>query len=247
MEVIEHIDPPRLAALERASSARAAPCTVIVTTPERRVQRPLRDAAAGRAAPPRPPLRVDPRAVPRLGRRGGGRATATACGSCRSGRTTRRSARRPRWRSSTRSRREPAPADRPGGGAMTELGVPELSLVVLDRRQRLGQVDVRARAVHADRGDLVRLLPRPGGRRRERPVRDRRRVRAAALHRRQAAGRGPADRRGRDQRAARGAPRSWSRWPASTTCCRWRSCSTCRRASAARGTRAARTATSATT
>lgn len=33
MEVIEHIDPPRLAALERSVFGRAAPATVIVTTP----------------------------------------------------------------------------------------------------------------------------------------------------------------------------------------------------------------------
>ena len=43
------------------------------------------------------------------------------------------------------------------------------------------------------------------------------------------------------------ARRRWSRWPASTTCCRSRSCSTCPRASAGRATRAAPTATSATT
>ena len=33
MEVIEHVDPPRLAALERAVFGHAAPATVIVTTP----------------------------------------------------------------------------------------------------------------------------------------------------------------------------------------------------------------------
>ena len=45
------------------------------------------------------------------------------------------------------------------------------------RRLRLGQVDLRARALPADRGRLVGLLPRAGRRRRERPGRDRRRVR----------------------------------------------------------------------
>ena len=42
------------------------------------------------------------------------------------------------------------------------------------RRVRQRQVDVRARALRADRGRLQRLLPRPGRRRRERPVRHRR-------------------------------------------------------------------------
>ena len=40
---------------------------------------------------------------------------------------------------------------------------------------------------------------------------------------------------------------SWSRWRATMTCCRRRSCWTCRRASAARATRAGPTATSAPT
>ena len=41
------------------------------------------------------------------------------------------------------------------------------------RRHRVGQVDVRPHALQADRGDLLGLLPRPGRRRRERPVRQR--------------------------------------------------------------------------
>ena len=53
-----------------------------------------------------------------------------------------------------------------------------------DRPLRLRQVHVRAQALSADRGPLVGLLPRPGLRRRERPGRDRRRLRGAALHRR---------------------------------------------------------------
>ena len=71
------------------------------------------------------------------------------------------------------------------------------------------------------------------------------RVRRAALRRRQAAGGRPAHRRRRHQRAARRPRASWSRWPASTTCCRSRSCSTCPRACAASATPPARTATSA--
>ena len=61
MEVIEHVDPPRLAALERVVFAPRGPVHGHRHHAERRVQRPVRDAAAGHAAAPRPPLRVDPR------------------------------------------------------------------------------------------------------------------------------------------------------------------------------------------
>ena len=69
VEVIEHLDPPRLARLRaRCCSSRARPATVVVDHAQRRVQRPLR-APARRAAPaPRPPLRVDAGRVPRPGR-----------------------------------------------------------------------------------------------------------------------------------------------------------------------------------
>ena len=60
----------------------------------------------GRSAPaPRPPLRVDASGVPGLGRAGRRAATATPSGSCRSGRWTRRSARRRRWGCSSSRRR----------------------------------------------------------------------------------------------------------------------------------------------
>ena len=97
-----------------------------------------------------------------------------------------------------------------------------------DRHLRLGQVHLRPPALRPLRGDLQRLLPRPGRRRRERPGGHGRRLRRAALHRRQAAGRRAAHRRRRHQRPADGPARRWSSWPASTTCCRSRSCSTCR-------------------
>ena len=71
MEVIEHVDPSRLAALERVVFASRGPVGGHRHHAERRAQRPLPDAAAGHAAAPRPPLRVDPRAVPRLGGAGG--------------------------------------------------------------------------------------------------------------------------------------------------------------------------------
>ena len=92
VEVIEHLDPPRLAAFERVVFEFARPRTVVVTTPngEYNVQF---ESAAGRAAPPqRPPLRVDARRVPGLGERHRRRASATASASCRSARRTPRSA-----------------------------------------------------------------------------------------------------------------------------------------------------------
>ena len=64
MEVIEHVDPPRLGALERVVFGRARPGVVVVTTPERRVQRALRGRQ--RLAARRPSLRVDARRVRRV-------------------------------------------------------------------------------------------------------------------------------------------------------------------------------------
>ena len=47
MEVIEHVDPPRLAALERCVFGEAAPATVIVTTPNVEYNVRFPDLAAG--------------------------------------------------------------------------------------------------------------------------------------------------------------------------------------------------------
>ena len=67
MEVIEHVDPPRLAALERVVFGRPGPGGRRDDA-ERRVQRSLRGTHGG--PPRRPPLRVDPRRVRGLGRAG---------------------------------------------------------------------------------------------------------------------------------------------------------------------------------
>ena len=125
MEVIEHVDPPRLGALERAVFGHAAPGHGDRDDAQRRVQRAVRDACRRGEAAPRPPLRVDPRRVPRLGRPGRGRTRLRrAVPAGRDGRPRGR-ARRPRWPSSPRTRRA-------GGRRMSrELSVPELSLVVL--------------------------------------------------------------------------------------------------------------------
>ena len=71
MEVIEHVDPPRLDALERVGlRPRGARRRSIVTTPNVEYNVRFETLPAGHDAPPRPPLRVDPRAVPGLGGRG---------------------------------------------------------------------------------------------------------------------------------------------------------------------------------
>ena len=83
--------------------------------------------------------------------------------------------------------------------------IPELSLVVLIGASGSGKSSFARTALQADRSAVVGLLPGAGQRRRERSGGDQGRLRRAALHRGQAAGRRAADRRGRHQRAAGGA------------------------------------------
>jgi 3' terminal RNA ribose 2'-O-methyltransferase Hen1 len=131
MEVIEHLDPPRLPALARSVFGHARPRTVIVTTPnaEYNVRYPGLaggPCATGTTASSGPGTSSTP---------GPGRwrtHTATRCATCRSARTTPRSARPPSWRSSRGRRRThdrgTDPAALPGRAR---------------RRLRLGQVHVR--------------------------------------------------------------------------------------------------------
>ena len=128
-----------------------------------------------------------------------------------------------------------------------KITIPKLSPRRPDRPQRVGQEHVRPQALPADRGPLVGLLPGDGQRRRERPGGHERCLRGAALHRRQAAGPGAADGRRRHQRPARGPQAAGRAGPASTTACRWPSCSTCPSGSARSGTATGPTATSART
>ena len=86
-----------------------------------------------------------------------------------------------------------------------EIAVPKSVARRAHRPVRLGQEHVCAEALPADRGAVVRLLPRAGLRRRERPGGHERRLRGAALHRRQAAGGRAADRGRCHQRPAGGA------------------------------------------
>jgi 3' terminal RNA ribose 2'-O-methyltransferase Hen1 len=68
VEVVEHLDPPRLAAFGRSLFEFARPRAVVLTTPNREYNVTWENVGADRLRHPDPPLRVDPRGVPRLGR-----------------------------------------------------------------------------------------------------------------------------------------------------------------------------------
>ena len=72
VEVIEHLDAPRLAAFERVLFEFARPATVVVTTPNVEYNVRFETLPAGQVPAPRPPLRVDAGAVPGMGEAGGG-------------------------------------------------------------------------------------------------------------------------------------------------------------------------------
>ena len=93
MEVIEHLDPPRLPALERAVFGDARPGDRGGDHAERGVQRALRGAAGRDDAAPGPPVRVDPGASSRAWADAGRRRVRLRASSCAADRrrTTRRS------------------------------------------------------------------------------------------------------------------------------------------------------------
>ena len=153
MEVIEHIDPSRLAALGRTVFGAAAPQTVIVTTPNAEYNVRFATLPAGAMRHRDHRFEWTRVAVPRLGRRGRRAGTATRFAISRSARKTRNWVRRRSWRSSARRRRHDPRHHRPRAE-------PDRA----DRRHRLGQVDLRADALPPDRGDLVGLLPGARGR-----------------------------------------------------------------------------------
>ena len=198
IEVIEHLDPPRLAALERARVRLGRPGTVVVTTPNAEYNVRWEAWPPGTSGTATTGSSGPAPEFARLGRRGG-RAHGYA---------VRFRARRPEdaevgpptqmavFRQRTRS-----------GRPMSERSRDAFrSCPWSCWSARPARASPRSpHALQADRGDLLGLLPRPGRRRRERPDRHRGRLRRAALHRRQAAGRRPADRRRRDQRPGRGA------------------------------------------
>ena len=139
MEVIEHVDPPRLGALEQTVFGAARPGTVVVTTPNAEHNVRFAGLRPGRDAAPGSPVRVDPGAVPRLGGRGGRPPRLPgALPAGRPGRPRGRPAHpaggvhpcltpvpRPRSASTGSASTGPASTER------RELGIPELSLVVL--------------------------------------------------------------------------------------------------------------------
>ena len=147
MEVIEHLDPPRLPALERAvfgaRRARARSSSPRRTSSTTCASRPCRpgDCATATTAS------SGPAPSSGLGRRGRPSGTATPCAFLPVG------ARRPRGRPA-----DPDGASSPRRGRRlteprAELDAsPSCRLVVLVGVVRLGQVDLRARALHADRG-----------------------------------------------------------------------------------------------
>ena len=210
----------------RRSSAHARPGTVRRDHPERRVQRPLRG--------PRPGMRHPDHRFEWT------RAEFAAW-----------AARRGRDGTATRSSVAAVGDDDPEVGPPTQMAVftygrmtahdarrsPSCRLVVLVGVSGSRQVDLR-RAGTSSRPQVIssRLLPRPGRRRRERPARHRGRLRRAALHRRQAAARPAGSPSSTPPTCSSTPAQRWSSWPASTTCCRSRSCSTCPRRCASSAT-----------
>ena len=185
---------------------------------ERRVQRPLRVPAGGHAAPPRPPLRVDPRRVRAPGPSGSPTTLRLPPSRVRrvGDRRPRGRRRRPRWPCSRRIDRDrprhPRAVRSSSWSASPASGKSTFARAALHSRPRCISSDFCRGLVADDENDQAAtpdafdVLHYIAGKR---------------LRRR------PADRRRRDQRAAARPRRRWSSWPGSTTCCRSRSCSTC--------------------
>jgi SAM-dependent methyltransferase len=200
VEVVEHLDPDRLTALEHAVLGHARPTTVIMTTPnaEHNVRYPALAAERSAIATTGSSGRA-PSSQP--GRHGWPTGTATPYACCPSAPTTPRSAPRRRWPCS------PAPPARAGPGVPHERDrsprpVPRRA----HRRVRVGQEHVRADALPPHAGAVERRVPWAGRRRRERPERHTHRVRRPPPHRRGTAAGRTADGRRRDEPQA-GGPR----------------------------------------
>lgn len=73
-EVVEHVDLPRLPALEHAVFGSAHPATVVVTTPNVEYNVKWESLPAGPGPPPRSPLRMEPERIPILGEERGARS-----------------------------------------------------------------------------------------------------------------------------------------------------------------------------
>ena len=156
VEVVEHLDPPRLRRLRAgACSATPGPPRVVVTTPNVEYNARFEGLPAGTPSPPRPPLRVDAGRVRGLGRDGVAAAHGYAV-------TYRASARRPRGRPARRRWR--CSADEPPRSPS-----PTCALVVLVGVSGSGKSTFAARhflPTEVISSDFCRGLV---GRRRERP------------------------------------------------------------------------------
>src|SRR5690606_32690492 len=132
MEVIEHVDPIRLPALERTVFGDAAPGAVIVTTPNAEYNPRYPGLAPGSLRHPDHRVEWTPAAVRRQGHRR--RRAVRLPRPVRAGRSG-----RPRGRATHATRRVRAHRGRArrggrpvgGAGGMSDLAIPELALVVL--------------------------------------------------------------------------------------------------------------------
>ena len=120
MEVIEHLDPERIPALERVVFGFAAPATVVVTTPNAEYNVHFLATLEPGAMRHRDHRFEWTRAEFRAWARGWPGTTATRSASCPSAPNTPTPARPPSWPSSSRER-----------DPVNRTGIPELSLVVL--------------------------------------------------------------------------------------------------------------------
>ena len=187
MEVVEHVDPPRLRrARARRLRSRRAPARSLVTTPNAEYN--VRYEALVGPAAPRPPLRVDARRVRRLGRARSRAAYGYTVELRGIGeRRPRARARRPSW----------------GCSAVAEIrrSVPRMGLVLLVGVSGSGKSTFAARhflPTQVLSSDSCRGLVADDE---NDQAATRGRLRRAALHRRHPAAARAADRRRRDQRA----------------------------------------------
>ena len=97
VEVIEHLDPPRLAAFERVLFECARPATVVMTTPNREYNVMWETLPAGSFRHRDHRFRVDAGGVPDLGGQASASALAIACVFCLLALKMPQSARRVRW------------------------------------------------------------------------------------------------------------------------------------------------------
>ena len=106
MEVVEHIDPPKLEAFEDAVFGAARPGTVIVTTPNVEYNTVYFPDEEGRLRHRDHRFEWDPAGIPAVGRRRSRAAGSTAWSSRESARRTSSTASRPRWRCSGKRHQE---------------------------------------------------------------------------------------------------------------------------------------------